>query len=50
MVDGTLCMCNSTKIDFELKDVKKIACLRPYPVPRINKEMFRRAVEILVLL
>ena len=32
----------------ELRDNAKPVCSRPYPVPRVQKTMFRKEVEILV--
>ena len=35
---------------FELKQDGNLICSRPYPVPMVNKEMFKNKVEPLVLL
>ena len=37
-------------VDFELKEAVKPICLRPYPVPKVHKEIFRKEVECLVVL
>ena len=50
MFDGTLGTWNTTPVDLELRNNTKSVCLRPYPVPRVRKEMFGKEVEILVSL
>ena len=37
-------------VDFKLKEDVKPICLRPYPVPKLHKKMFKKEVECLVLL
>ena len=41
---------NTTRVDFELKDNVKTVWSRPYPLPRVNKAMFRNKVKRLVSL
>ena len=36
--------------DFELKENVKPICSRPYPVPKIQEEVLKKEVEILVLI
>ena len=48
MFDGTLITWNTTPLEFELKDNVKPVCSRPYPVPRIQKFMFRKEAERLI--
>ena len=40
--DCTLDTWNSTPVDLELKDNAKPVCLRPYPVPKVHKTMFKK--------
>ena len=37
-------------LDFELKEYAKPICLRPYPVPKVHEEMFKKEVEHVVIL
>ena len=37
-------------VDFELKKDVKSICSRPYQVPKVHKEMFKKEVELLFLL
>ena len=48
--DGTLGTRKIDPVDFELKEDAKPICSRLYPVPKINKEIFKNEVERLVLL
>ena len=43
-------MWKTTTADLTLKDDAKPVCSRPYPVPKAQKAMFRKEVEILVSL
>ena len=48
LFDGTLCTCNTTPVDLELKDDAKPVCLQPYPVPKVPKTMFKKEVKRIV--
>ena len=48
--DGTLGKQKTDRVDFELKYHVKSICLRPYPVPKVHEDMFKKEFEILVLL
>ena len=48
--DGTLGTWNTAPVDLELKDDVNPVCSRPYPLLKVHKEMFRKEVDILVLL
>ena len=50
MFDGTLGTWKTDQLDFELKEDADPICLRPYPVLKLHKEMFKKEVERLVLL
>ena len=50
MFDGMLGTCNTTSVYLELKDYSKTVCLRPYPLPRLHKAMFKKWIKILVSL
>ena len=50
LFDGTLGPWKMDPVDFELKDDAKPICLRPYPVPKVHEEMFKKEVGSLVLL
>ena len=50
MFNGTLCMWSTKPVDLELKDDTKPVWLRPYPLPRLNKDIFRKKVDRLVSL
>ena len=42
LFSGKLGMCNTTPVDLELKYDVNPVFLRPYPVPRIPKSIFRK--------
>ena len=42
---GTLGTFNTAPVDLELNDNTKPVCLRPYPVPRVHKAMFKKEVK-----
>ena len=47
---GTFSIWKTDSVEFELKmDVNSIL-LRPYPVPKMNKKLFKKEVHILFLL
>ena len=46
----TLGTWNAAPIDLELNDDAKRVFSRPYPVPRVHKEIFRKEIERLVKL
>ena len=48
--DGTLCTWKTPPVNLDLKDDATPMCLRPYPVPRLHKAIFRKEVERLVKL
>ena len=50
MFDGTLGMWKTTPVDLELKDDAKPVWSRPYPVPKVQKTMFKKEVKRLVRL
>ena len=50
LVYGTLGTWNTTPVGLELKDDSKPVFSRPYPVPRVHKEIFRKEVKRLVSL
>ena len=50
MFDRTLGTWKTSPVDLKLKDDVTPVCLRPYPVPRVYKAMFRKEVERLVKL
>ena len=43
-------MCETALVDLELKDYSKPVCAQPYPVPRAQENMFKKEVELLVIL
>ena len=50
MFNGMLGMWNTTPVYLELKDDAKPVCSRPYPVPKVQKMMFKKEVKIIVRL
>ena len=50
MFDGTLSTWKTDPVDFEVKEYVKPICSRPYPVPKVHEEMFKKEVERVVLL
>ena len=50
MFDENIGILNTAPVELELKDDTKPVCSRTYPVPRVHKEMFRKEVDIVVLL
>ena len=50
MFNGTFGTWKTDPVDFELKKGVKLICSKPYPVPKIHEEMFKKEVESLVLL
>ena len=50
LFDGTLGTWKIDPLDFELKEDAKPICSRPYPIPKVHEEMFKKEVERLVLL
>ena len=44
MFDGTLGTWNTDPVDIELKDDAKPHHARPYPVPKVHKEVFKKEV------
>ena len=50
MFDSTLGTWKTTPVYLELKDDAKPVCLRPYPVPKLHKTMFKKEVKILMSL
>ena len=48
--DGTLYTWKIDPVDFELKYDSTLICSRPYPVPKVHKEIFKKEFERLVLL
>ena len=50
LFDGTLGTWITDPVYFELKEDAKPIFLRPYTVPKLHKEMFKKEVERLVLL
>ena len=43
-------MWNTDPVDLELKDDAKPMCLKTHPVTRVHKAMFKRGLDILVIL
>ena len=50
MFDGTLGTWKTDPVDFGLKEDAKPICLRPYPVPKVHEEIFKKEVERIFLL
>ena len=50
LFNGTLGTWKTDPVDFELKYCSDPICLLPYPVPKVNEEMFKKEVESLFLL
>ena len=50
LFDGTLGTWKTATVYLELKDDATTVCSRPYPLPRVHEEMFRKEVKIMVLL
>ena len=50
MFFSTLGTWNTTLLDLELKDDVKPVCSRPYPVPRVHKDIPKNKFKILVSL
>ena len=48
MIGGNLGTWNTSLVDLELKCNVKPVCSRPYPVPRVQKAMFKKESESLV--
>ena len=46
--DRTLSTWEIDPVDFELKEDAKPICSRPYPVPKLHEEMFKKEVGSLV--
>ena len=42
LFDGTLGMWKTAPVDLELKDGATLVCLRPYPVPRLHNQKFKK--------
>ena len=47
---GTLGNWKTDPINFELKENTKPMCSRPYKVPKVQEEMFKKEVKSLVLI
>ena len=45
---GTLGIWKTYPVEFELRDIAKPICLRPYPIPKVHEEMIKKKVENLV--
>ena len=50
VLDGTLGAWKTDPVNFELRKDSNTICSQPYPVPMESKEMFKKEVEILVLI
>ena len=50
LFDGKLGTWKTDSVDSELKEDTKLICSRPYRVPNVYEEMFKKEVECLVLL
>ena len=50
LLDGTLGTCKIDLSDFELKEDTNPICSRPYPVPKVHEEIFKKEVDHLSLL
>ena len=50
MFYGKLCTWKTDSVEFELKKDAKPICSQPYPVPKVDEEIFKKEVERLVLL
>ena len=50
LFDGTLGKWKIDPVDFELQKDVKLVCSRPYPIPKVYEEDFKKEVERLVLL
>ena len=48
--DETLGTWKIYPVDFELKEDSNSVCSRPYPVPKVHEEIFKKEFESLVLL
>ena len=44
LFDGTIGTWKKDPVDFELKEDAKPIFLRPYPVPKVHEEMFKKEV------
>ena len=42
LFDGTLGTWKTDPVDFELKEDAKSICLRPYPIPKVHKEIKKK--------
>ena len=50
LFDGTLGTWKTDPVDFKLKEDVKPICSRPYPVPKVQKKIFKKDVERLIQL
>ena len=50
LFDGTLGIWKTDPVEFKLKEYANPILSRPYPVPKVHEEMFKKGVERLVLL
>ena len=50
LLDGTLGTWKTDTVYFELKEDVKPICLRPYPVPKLHEEIFKKEVACLFLI
>ena len=50
LFEGKLGTWKTDTVESYLKEDVKPICLRPYPVPTVHEEMFKKEVESLVLL
>ena len=46
LFNGTLGTWKIDPVDFELKEDAEPICSRPYPVPKVHREMFKRRLSI----
>ena len=49
LFDGTLGTWKTYPVDFKLKEEVNLTCSRPYPVPKVHEEIFKKEIEHLVL-
>ena len=50
LFDRTLGTWKTDQVYLDLKEDAKPVCLRPYPVPKVHEEIFKKGVDRLVLL
>ena len=46
LFDGTLSTWKTDPVDLNLKEVAEPICLRPFPVPKVHKDFFKRRLNV----